>query len=121
MGKQNSSSTPYYTSTVYRVQHTSPFITKSNVHKLFVSTKQGNIPKQEYVNFVHSREQFSILQIPFLLELNGTRPLLVYVNNVNLFVENRNTVQKNIRALLGAMKMIDLEVQTHVILLVSSA
>jgi hypothetical protein len=50
-------------STLYRVQYTSRYITKADAHKLFVSTKQGNIPKQEYVNFVHSREQFSVLQI----------------------------------------------------------
>jgi hypothetical protein len=44
------------------------------------------------------------------LKLNGTHQLLAYADDVNIVVENIDTIQKNIKALLDAGKEVDLEV-----------
>jgi hypothetical protein len=44
------------------------------------------------------------------LTLNGTHKLLAYANDVNRVAENKETIQKNTKALLDASKELGLEV-----------
>jgi hypothetical protein len=43
------------------------------------------------------------------LKLNGTHPLLAYDDDVNIFGDNVDTIQKNTEALLDASKEVGLE------------
>jgi hypothetical protein len=45
--------------------------------------------------------------------LNGTLELLVYADDVNILIENTNTVRKNTETLLGVRKQVRLEVNTE--------
>jgi hypothetical protein len=47
------------------------------------------------------------------LKLNGTHQLLACVENVNLFGDNINTINKNKITLIGASKKVDLDVNTE--------
>jgi hypothetical protein len=44
------------------------------------------------------------------LILNGTHQLLAYADDVNIVVENIDTIQKDTKALLDSSKEVDLEV-----------
>jgi hypothetical protein len=47
------------------------------------------------------------------LKLNGTRPLLVYADDVNLLGDNIDTIKKNTQTLIDASKDVYLEVNTE--------
>jgi hypothetical protein len=45
------------------------------------------------------------------LKLNGTHPLLVYADDVNLLGDNIDTIKRNTQTLIDASKEIGLEVE----------
>jgi hypothetical protein len=47
------------------------------------------------------------------LELNGTHQLLVYVDDINLLDDSRNTIKKNTESLLEAIRGIGLEINAE--------
>jgi hypothetical protein len=47
------------------------------------------------------------------LKLNGTRQLLVCVNDVNLLGDNKDSIKRNTQTLIDASKEIGLEVNTE--------
>jgi hypothetical protein len=47
------------------------------------------------------------------LKLNGTYQFMVYADDVNLFGDNINTINKNIEVLIDASKDVSLEVNTE--------
>jgi hypothetical protein len=47
------------------------------------------------------------------LKLSGTHQLLVYANDVNLLVDNIDTIKKNTETLIEVSKEIGLEVNTE--------
>jgi hypothetical protein len=47
------------------------------------------------------------------LKLNGTDQLLVYADDVNLLDDNTDAIKKNMETLIGASKVVVLEVNTE--------
>jgi hypothetical protein len=47
------------------------------------------------------------------LKLNGTPQLLIYADDVNLLSDNIDTIKKNTEAIIDAIKVVGLEINTE--------
>jgi hypothetical protein len=93
-------------STEYTASYLSDTFPIQNCHK------QGYVLSPLLFNFTLEYAIKEIQEHQVGLELNGTRRLLVYDEDVNLLGGNKNIINKNTEALSDASKEVGLEVKT---------